>query len=288
MMPPGAHTYSCPLRWGDMDAQGHVNNAAYLDYLQEARVHYLLSGPPVMQKMLDDGVLIVSHAVEYLQPLVVDSDPLHIELWVETVGASRFFIGYALRHNRVIVARARTGAVAYDLGAGRLRRLLPEERTVLEQSRDVREPLRPVTTTASHVTAPQATAHRHPVAVRWSDLDAYGHVNNVKFFDYVQEARIALLVRAMGSQPEGVWVIARQDIEYHKPVDFRLEPYDVRTSVAAVGRRSFTLAVEIVDPNSDTMFATARTVVVGQQPLTESARHRLRAWTGEGATAGRT
>ena len=32
------------MRWGDMDAQGHVNNAAYLDYLQEARVAFLLSG----------------------------------------------------------------------------------------------------------------------------------------------------------------------------------------------------------------------------------------------------
>ena len=43
-----SHRYNCPLRWGDMDAQAHLNNAAFLDYLQEARVHYLLSGPPVM------------------------------------------------------------------------------------------------------------------------------------------------------------------------------------------------------------------------------------------------
>ena len=45
------HVYRCPLRWGDMDAQGHVNNAAYLDYLQEARVDFLLSGPPVMHDL---------------------------------------------------------------------------------------------------------------------------------------------------------------------------------------------------------------------------------------------
>ena len=43
------HVEQMRMRWGDMDAQGHVNNAAYLDYLQEARVHFLLTGPPAMQ-----------------------------------------------------------------------------------------------------------------------------------------------------------------------------------------------------------------------------------------------
>ena len=63
------HGYRCPMRWGDMDAQGHVNNAAYLDYLQEARVDFLLSGPPVMHDLLESGVLVVSHQVEYLAPI---------------------------------------------------------------------------------------------------------------------------------------------------------------------------------------------------------------------------
>ncbi len=43
-----SHHYRCPLRWGDMDAQGHLNNAAFVDYLQEARVDYLLGGPAAM------------------------------------------------------------------------------------------------------------------------------------------------------------------------------------------------------------------------------------------------
>jgi len=34
-----------PLRWGDLDAQGHVNNARFIDYLQEARADFLLGGP---------------------------------------------------------------------------------------------------------------------------------------------------------------------------------------------------------------------------------------------------
>ena len=52
-----------------MDAQGHVNNAAYVDYLQEARVDFLLSGSPVLHEMLDTGVVVASHQVEYLRPI---------------------------------------------------------------------------------------------------------------------------------------------------------------------------------------------------------------------------
>ena len=40
------HLVEVALRWGDMDAQAHVNNATYVDYLQEARVDMLLTHAP--------------------------------------------------------------------------------------------------------------------------------------------------------------------------------------------------------------------------------------------------
>ena len=48
------------MRWGDMDAQGHVNNAAYVTYLEEARTRYLERGP---QHLLDDGIDDAGHPV---------------------------------------------------------------------------------------------------------------------------------------------------------------------------------------------------------------------------------
>ena len=66
-------------------------------------------------------------------------------------------------------------------------------------------------------------------------------------------------------------MVVRQDLEYLKPIDFRTEPYEVGTAVAAIGNRSFTLAAEIRDPASETLFATARTIVVGVSSL--SADH---------------
>jgi acyl-CoA thioester hydrolase len=279
-VPVSRHRYRCPLRWGDLDAQGHVNNAAFLDYLQEARVDWLLAGPPEMGHLLDAGVLVVGHQVEYLVPVGYSDRPLTIELWVDAVGASRFGIAYDVRDGDVLVARARTAATPFDLAGGALRRLTPVEREVLTGAREPVEPLRPLPRAAV-----REPAHHYPLAVRWSDLDSYGHVNNVKYFDYLQEARIVVMHAALDWQPEDVWVVARQDVEYRRPIDFRPSPYDVATSVAAVGTRSFTLAVEIRDPDDRALYATGRTVVVGTEPLTTEQRAALSRWAPELCTA---
>ena len=45
-------------------------------------------------------------------------------------------------------------------------------------------------------------------------------------------------------------MIVRQDLEYLKPIDFRISPYEVATMVTQIGTRSFTLAAEIRDPDA--------------------------------------
>lgn len=267
------HRYICPTRWADLDAQGHVNNATFLDYLQEARVDWLLAGPPEMARLLEEGVLVVSHQLEYLVPVTFGERPLTVELWPEAVGASRFAIAYEVWDGDVLAARARTAATPFDLAANRLRRLTDVERTAFAGAVEPTEPLRALARIP--VAEP---AHHYRLAVRWSDLDSYGHVNNVKFYDYVQEARIAVMHPALDWQPEDVWVVARQDLEYRRPLDFRREPYQVRTSVTALGNRSFTLAADIRDPGTGELYATARTVAVGTAPLTGAQRHALARW----------
>ena len=270
---PNQFTYHCLVRWGDLDAQGHVNNAAYVDYLQEARVHFLLGGPPVTQRLLDSGVLVVSHQVEYLRPIGFDARSLQIAVWVDAIGGSRFWIGYDVFDANELAARARTALVPFDLERGVLRRLTAEEREILAGHLAPAEPLRPLPRVRSI-----KNGHRYPLAVRWSDLDSYGHVNNVKFYDYIQEARIALVNETVHWTPETVWMVARQDVDYLAPLDFRIEPYEVSTLITAIGTRSFTVAAEIRDPGSGTVYASAATVVVGTVPLSATQREALAAW----------
>ena len=264
-------TYRCPVRWGDLDAQGHVNNGFYVDYLQEARVHFLLGGPPEARALLDSGVLVVSHAVEYLRP-VGAVEAVTVRLWVDAIGGSRFVIGYDLHDGEHLAARARTALVPFDLAGGGMRRLTGGEREFLLAHLAPAEPLRPLTGSVGE------RPFRASLPVRWSDLDSYGHVNNVKFYDYVQQARIALINQSVGWSPETLWMVARQDVQYRAPLDFRIEPYEVATWVTAIGTRSFTLGAEIRDPGPGTRYATAGTVVVGSRPLTTDQRDALFRW----------
>ena len=105
--------------------------------------------------------------------------------------------------------------------------------------------------------------HVYPCRVRWSDVDSYGHVNNVKYFEYFQEARIAFLSGLAdgvpGTSSRGV-VVARIDVDYVRPILFRTEPFQIETWVSRVGGSSYDLEAEIKD--GDQVLSRAHAVVV--------------------------
>ena len=257
------HRVRVPLRWVDLDAQGHANNAAIVDYLQEARVDFLLTGPNA--HLLGNGIIVVGHQVEYLAAIFFTPEPLDIDLVVGDVGAARFTVGYEVRQGDAVVARARTVLANFDFEAGRPARLTDAERAwFVEQQVDL-PPLRQL-----GAFSVGAEHHTLPFQVRWSDLDAYGHANNTRFFDYVAEARIALkepvLANSIRSNPhdavEHAWLVVRQDMRYRGQIVHRLEPYEVRTAVGATGCTSLTLAAEIVDPLTEQVMSRSTTVLV--------------------------
>ncbi len=91
--------------------------------------------------------------------------------------------------------------------------------------------------------------HRYDCHIRFSDVDVYRHVNNVKYFEYFQEARIAFIT-ALGRDvtDSGLrQVVAQIDVDYKRPLLFRPEPYVVETWVTDVGRSSYALKARIVD-----------------------------------------
>lgn len=260
--------YSIPLRWVDLDAQGHVNNAAVVDYLQEARVRYLLEGPNA--HLLGNGVVVVGHQVEYLGAIEFTPEPLVVDLSVGDVGASRFTIAYEMAQAGRPVVRARTHACVFDFDAQRPGRLTPAERASFSADAVALEPLRDVG--AWRV---GADAHDYELAVRWSDLDTYGHVNNKNFYAYLGEARVAMMAgllpnairSGMAAGDVSGWLVVRQDLAYVGQIAHRLEPYRVRTAIGQVGRTSVTVAAEIDDPVTGAVLARATTVLVHADPL---------------------
>ncbi|MFT2017071.1 acyl-CoA thioesterase [Streptomyces sp. 796.1] len=106
--------------------------------------------------------------------------------------------------------------------------------------------------------------HVYSCAIRWSDMDAFGHVNNVVFLRYLEEARVDLMWRLATETDdeafEGGSVVARHEIDYRKPLVHRHAPVTVETWVTKIGAASLTLAYEIKD--EDTVYVRASTVVV--------------------------
>ena len=81
------------------------------------------------------------------------------------------------------------------------RRLTPEERETLAPYLEDGEPAR-VDPPRPSGGAREKLGH-YPVHVRFSDVDVYGHVNNVKYFEYFMEARILLTARLWRDVPTG-------------------------------------------------------------------------------------
>lgn len=93
-------------------------------------------------------------------------------------------------------------------------------------------------------------------------MDAYGHVNNVQFLRYLEDARVAMLFDGEINF-EGHLVVVRHEIDYRRPLVYRPEPVLIRTSVVELNAGSVTLAYEISDDESAdaTTYATARSVL---------------------------
>jgi acyl-CoA thioester hydrolase len=124
-------TFECPVRWSDMDAYGHVNNARFLTLYEEARVALMFNGARAAGlTSFEGGVVISRHEVDYLRP-VDYADPVRIELWVPEIRPSRFTIAYELFDGEMPASRARSVCVPFDLANRRPRRLTDGEREFL-------------------------------------------------------------------------------------------------------------------------------------------------------------
>lgn len=63
------HTTRIPVRWGDMDAYGHVNNTIYFRYCEQARVEWLEEGGFMVSIDQDDGPVIINAACTFMIPV---------------------------------------------------------------------------------------------------------------------------------------------------------------------------------------------------------------------------
>lgn len=124
--------------------------------------------------------------------------------------------------------------------------------------------------------------HVFDCAVRFDDLDSYGHVNNVTFAEYLQEARIDFAHRHLAEalEPHEGAVVAHQSIDYLRPVPFRTAPLQIEVWVTRIGASSYDVAYDVRDGDALVARATGALVaydVAAQRPrgLTDVERAAL-------------
>jgi len=129
------HIYRCPLRWSDMDAYGHVNNAVFVRYLEEARIDFLFRP----EKDFQQGSVVARHEIDYKRQLVHRHHPVDIELWITQIRAASFTITCEVKDEDQVYVRASTVVVPFDFEAQRPRRITQEEREFLQGYMDDEE-----------------------------------------------------------------------------------------------------------------------------------------------------
>ncbi|HLA63330.1 MAG TPA: thioesterase family protein [Rhodothermales bacterium] len=125
------HTTRLVVRWGDMDALGHVNNAAYLTYFEQARVEAL--GRLGVALSTASMLVIASASVAFKRPVTYPAT-VEVRVFAGPPGGSSFPTRYELRveGDDRLCASGEATVVQVDAATGRATRLTDALRAALE------------------------------------------------------------------------------------------------------------------------------------------------------------
>jgi acyl-CoA thioester hydrolase len=128
------HKSKVHVRWDDLDAFGHINNAKYLTYAQEARSDFTwFSRQKAGKTPLLADMVVARAEVDYIEPIYEGGMDVECQIWITRIGNASFEMEYEIVHQGVIRARVKTTQVAVSIETKRSRPLSDEERDFLSE-----------------------------------------------------------------------------------------------------------------------------------------------------------
>jgi acyl-CoA thioester hydrolase len=98
------------VRFRDLDAMGHMNNAVYATLIEQARLAFLTpNGAPV------ENMILARLEIDFRSPVEL-GETIEIAVTPARIGTKSFDLEYVLRAGERVVAEAKTVLVAYDYG----------------------------------------------------------------------------------------------------------------------------------------------------------------------------
>jgi len=120
--PPGIYKMHRQVAWHDIDMVQHVNNAVYLEYIEECGMQVIAAHGWPIQRMTAEGFAIIlrRHQIEYRQPALLD-EQIEITTWASNVRRSTATRHYTIRRLKdgELLVQIHTLGVWIDLATGR-------------------------------------------------------------------------------------------------------------------------------------------------------------------------
>jgi acyl-CoA thioester hydrolase len=101
------------IRFADIDAMGHVNNAVYFSYFEQARMAYFKERVARIWNWNEDGVIVARNEIDYVFPVFLN-DRMVIRLWVNHVGNKSFSVCYRVVVGERLCATGKSVLVCFN------------------------------------------------------------------------------------------------------------------------------------------------------------------------------
>ncbi len=121
-LPGFRHSFPLQVRWSDMDSLGHVNNARFLTYSEDARFSYIHGAGLRAVRPDRPGLIIAKIVIEFRQPLLISDDVIICTRCVRLGKSSLDMEHWVTRRkdgDLQIVAQATATIVIYDYDANK-------------------------------------------------------------------------------------------------------------------------------------------------------------------------
>ncbi len=120
------------VRFSDIDIMGHVNNAVYLSYFENARMHYLKSMVGSDWDWNTNGIILLKNEIEYIKPVHL-YDSVEIQVLVKSIGNKSFTLEHLLTVNHVLCCKCSSVLVGYNNKSKKSTVINPVMRSYLEK-----------------------------------------------------------------------------------------------------------------------------------------------------------
>jgi len=127
-----AHETELKVRFRDVDAMGHMNNAVYFSFMEQARTEYYMK--ITGKRRLDEFEMILASTTCNFRSAVSWGETVVVRVWPTRIGRSSFTLQYELRAkgDHRLVGDGESVQVAYDYEIGKSKPIPPSFRRAIK------------------------------------------------------------------------------------------------------------------------------------------------------------